>query len=1200
MNEMKKLAALACAAAFALCGLGEAFTIERDDVRPFRIHGSRDETAATKAMMKELAGEIARVTGVKAPVLGYAPAFAGDFYVSTQPWDAPGSWTVGVRNGIVGVHGADVKATERALRWLIDTRFKSVPASAGRIVLDGLRQSHGPQWADARERALEKVRAQRARENAPEWENELVNYVNVEPARAYSFPLASAEAALTAELPETPYVKSLDGRWRYNWCGAPAQRPKDFFRTDFDDAAWYDIDVPSCVEMKGFGVPQYSNIKYPHPHTPPRLDPDYNPVSSYRTRFTVPEAWAGRPVFLRFEGVYSAYYVWVNGEKVGYSEDSCTAHEFNVTKYLRTGENLLAVEVYRWSDGSYLEDQDYFRYSGIYRSVMLFSPPPVEIRDFFWKPSFADGFSRASVDVSVELRNLGAGAMPPVDVTATVYDAAWRPVAEAARRGVAATNAAFSFDFGRPRLWSAEDPYLYTLVLRAANPAAAGANAADVRSAKVGFMKTELMPNGAIHVNGRPVKFKGVNRHDASPVNGRAVSRAEMLRDVMLMKQFNIDTVRTAHYPNDPYFYHLCERYGIYVQAEANVESHGMGYGVDCLASPPSWTQAHVDRCRDMVLNLRNSPCVFTWSWGNEAGQGPTFDVVDAECAKLDGTRPQVYRQDCERFAVDGPGYPSIADVKARGTRRKCSFFFEYAHCMGNALGNYKEYWDAFYASPSLTGGCIWDWVDQAVWKETDRIGPDGRRERYLAYGGDHDELPHDGNFCVNGVIDAERHVTPKLVEVGHVHRNLVVAPTSPSPVAATPGGTIAATLWNRFVFTPSDKYDAVCSALEDGVEIASVPLDLPAVPPLTKRSVELTLPKFAVRPGAEYVCRVAFALKADEPWAKRGHVVARDEIVLSVAAPAAPRALPPASGVTAVQDAAGVTVSSPAFKAVFSRRTGTLSHLSYRGKTVLADSADGVVRGPRLTCARAFTDNDRWLRGAFYASGLTQLRYHARELSAASNVVHAVVEVNGAKSAGFTHVADYVFSADGAFEIRSVATPFGKMPPALPRLGLSWILDESLESLEYYGRGPYENYVDRCTGSFLGRYATTVTDAYVAYARPQDNGYRTDVRWARLTDASGAGVRVSGSSPLFVQALHYGWEDLEFARHRDGQSRICSGRPPRREVCLNVDVRQLGLGGASCGPKPEAEYIFPIRGETWAVTVAPAGVARLPASPQK
>ena len=1161
---MRHLVLTVALAAVGLTG-AETFTIERNDARPFRIHGSPDETPATKAMFKELAAEVKRVTGVEVQLLGYAPAFAGDFYVSTQPWAAKGAWTVGNRNGVMGIHGSDVKGTEAALRHFIDTYLKPVKAEAGRLSWTDLRDSKGPQEADVREQTIAAVKAQRAQENAPEWENELVNYVNVEPARAYSFPLASVEAALTPELPETPYVKSLNGRWKYHWCGAPSQRPQDFFRTDYDDADWTLIDVPSCVEMKGFGVPQYSNIKYPHPHNPPYTDKDYNPVSSYRTTFTVPENWEGRPVFLRFEGVYSAYYVWVNGKKVGFSEDSCTAHEFNVTKYLRPGENQLAVEVYRWSDGAYLEDQDFFRYSGIYRTVMLFSPPQVEIRDFFFKYDLAPDFKSAKVDLSVELRG---GAAP---VAATLYDADFRKVATFQDKT----------EIVNPHLWSAEDPYLYTLVIQSAT---------DIRSAKVGFMKTELMPNGALHVNGKVVKFKGVNRHDASPVNGRAVSRAEMLRDVLLMKQYNIDTVRTAHYPNDPYFYHLCSRYGLYVQLEANVESHGMGYGVKCLASPPSWTQAHIDRCRDMVINWRNLPCVFTWSWGNEAGQGPSFDAVDEACRKVDATRPTCYRQDCERFPIDGPGYPTLAAVHGRGLRSKCSFFFEYAHCMGNALGNFKEYWDEFYDHPSLAGGCIWDWVDQAVWKETDRVGPDGKRQRYLAYGGDFDEEPNDGNFCANGILDAERNVTPKLVEVGHVHRNVVVE-------KGEKVGKLR--VWNRFSFTSLAKYAASWSLLEDGVKVAEGPWQVPNVAPSTKMEVEMpaAVQNFVRKAGAEYMLNVAFALKADELWAKKGHVVARDEIALGKAPSADTASV--AGRVSVVEGDDSVAVTAGPTKVVFSRKTGTMTSLEMDGRIVLTDSSDGIVRGPRLTCMRAFTDNDIWLRKArwgkqnnFYESGLSQIRHHARPLKVAKdgNLVRvtSVVDVHGAKSAGFTHTTVYEIRPDGAIALRNTVRPYGKMPPALPRLGLSLMLDARLENVTYYGRGPYENYVDRCSGSFLGLYESTVTDQYVAYVRPQDNGYKTDVRWAAFTDAEGRGVLVKGSEPLFMQALHYSCEDLEFARHRDKQERIWNEKPPRKEICLNLDVRQLGLGGASCGPRPEAQYIFPIQEESWTMTLAP------------
>ena len=1160
----------------------ETFSIERNDPRPFRIHGSPDETPATKAMFKELAAEVKRVTGVEVQVLGYAPAFEGDFYVSTQPWAAKGAWTVGNRNGVMGIHGSDVKGTEAALRHFIDVHLKPVKAEAGRLSWTDLRDTEGPQWTDVREQTIAAVRAQRAKEKAPEWENELVNYVNVEPARAYSFPLATIEAALTPELPETPYVKSLNGRWKYHWCGAPAQRPLDFFRVDYDDSEWTQIDVPSCVEMKGFGVPQYSNIKYPHPHNPPYTDKDYNPVSSYRTTFTVPADWKGRPVFLRFEGVYSAYYVWVNGRKVGFSEDSCTAHEFNITSYLNAeSSNTLAVEVYRWSDGAYLEDQDFFRYSGIYRNVMLFSPPTVEIRDFFWKPSFASDFSSATVDLSVETRNLAAGVAVP-SVSATLYDAAFKKVAEFP----AFVDGHSTLTIQAPRLWSAEHPYLYTLVIQSAS----SNNAFDIRSCKVGFMKTEVAPNGAILVNGKVVKFKGVNRHDASPENGRSVSREEMLRDVLLMKRYNVDTVRTSHYPNDPYFYHLCERYGIYVQAEANVESHGMGYGVNCLASPPSWTQAHVDRCRDMVVNWRNSPSIFTWSWGNEAGQGPSFDVVDAECRKMDSTRPTCYRQDCERFLIDGPGYPTLAVVHGRGLRSKCSFFFEYAHCMGNALGNFKEYWEEFYDHPSLTGGCIWDWVDQAVWKETDRVGPDGKRQRYLAYGGDFDEEPNDGNFCANGILDAQRNVTPKLVEVGHVHRNVVVEKTERAEWLR---------VWNRFSFTELNKFDARWELLEDGVKVAEGTWMVPDMAPSTKAEVGMPAGalSYARKAGAEYTLNVAFALKTDELWAKKGHVVARDEIPLG-RMPS--MAVAPVAGTVLVKEGEdAVTVTAGATKVVFSRTTGTMARLEMDGRVVLEDSIDGIVRGPRLTCMRAFTDNDIWLRKSrwgrqnnFYESGLSQLRHHPRPLKVAkkgdSVTVTSVVDVHGAKSAGFIHTTVHEILADGSIALRNHVRPYGKMPPALPRLGLSLMLDERLENIAYYGRGPYENYVDRFSGSFLGLYESTVTDQYVAYVRPQDNGYKSDVRWAAFTDAEGRGVLIKGSEPLFVQALHYSCEDLEFARHRDKQERIWNEKPPRKEICLNLDLRQLGLGGASCGPRPEAQYIFPIQEESWTMTLVP------------
>ena len=1174
---MSKLILVVSASAFAWMAFAEkvfdpnVFLVEVNDERPFRIHGSPDETKATYEMMRELAAEVKRITGVKVEVKSYAPAFAGDFYVSTQPWAEKGAWTYGVRNGIMGFHGSDTVGTEAALRHFIDNELKPVKEGT-RLEWKDLRVKHGRQWSAVRRKTLDAMKRKRQAENAPEWENEFVNYVNVEPARAYSFPLARVEDALTPDLPPTPYVKLLDGRWKYNWCGAPAQRPVDFWKVNFDDSKWYEIEVPSCVELKGYGVPIYTNIKYPHPDKPPYTDRDYNPVSSYRTTFTVPPEWKGRDVHLRFEGVYSAYYVWVNGVKVGYSEDSCTAHEFDITPYLNgsSGDNCLAVEVYRWSDGSYLEDQDFFRYSGIYRSVMIFATPERVIRDFHASVDLVNDYHDGVVDLSVDAEG---------SVAAELFDGAFRKVGDLTVGGKTILPGV--------KPWSAEDPYLYTLVLT---------NGKDIRSCKVGFRKIEELPTGAILFNGRKIKFKGVNRHDASATNGRSVTREEMLQDVLMMKRHNIDTVRTAHYPNDPYFYHLCERYGIYVQAEANVESHGMGYGVRSLGSAPSWTEAHVARCRDMVINWRNSPCVFSWSWGNEAGQGPNFDIIQEECRPLDPTLPMIYRQDCERFSWDGPGYPSMDFVEGRGRWAKTQFLFEYAHCMGNALGSFRETWDIIYAHDSIVGGCIWDWVDQAVWKDTDRIGADGKRERYLAYGGDHDEK-NDGNFCCNGIIGADRRVTPKLLEVAHVHRNLVV---TLADRAGGNGFTPVFALWNRFCFTRADAFVGVWKLRENGHVTRTGAFEVPAAAPLTRCRFTvsgLAEALAASEAGAELFVDFEFSLKNDALWAEKGWVVARDQVEIKKGTGIEKTAEVGKLGKVEKQHGRFV-LSAAGTKAVLSKKTGTLSELTMNGRTVIRD-VDGIVHGPRFTVMRALTDNDIWLRGRgsnpsdelgydnIYQSGLTQLRYHVRELAVVSNGVRAVVEVNGAKGAGFLHEAFYRLSVDGTLSIENRVKPFGRMPKALPRLGLSMMLEPDYENMVWYGRGPWENYVDRCSGAFLGVWQSTVTEQYVDYVRPQDCGYKCDVRWAEFSDAKGRGVRFAGSVPLFVQALHHSWEDLEFARHRDRQQRLWNVKPPRKEVCLNLDLRQLGLGGASCGPIPEKEYVFPIVDESWTVTLS-------------
>lgn len=1022
-----------------------------------------------------------------------------------------------------------------------------------------------------------------------DWENLAVNSRNRLPARTYSMPLADVQSALTDRLePETPYKKSLNGQWKISWAGNPDLRVKDFYRIDFDDSDWSVIDVPSCVEMRGFGSPGYTNVRYPHANAAPKIldrqshKPDYNPVSSYRTTFTVPANWKGREVILRFDGVYSAYYVWVNGEKVGYAEDSKLPSEFDITKYLKDGENLLAVEVYRWCDGSYLEDQDMFRYSGIFRDVTLWAKPKDGIWDFVVRTVLSADYKSATVAVS------GCAFD-----SAVLYDAEGREVLQ-----IAAPDR--PLDVPNVNLWSAEKPYLYTLVLKKGD---------DIRMKRVGFKEQKIVGN-AVCVNGRKIKFKGVNRHEADPDNGRTVSLETMMKDIFLMKKFNINTVRTSHYPNHHLWYDLCDKYGIYLIAEANVEGHEPFYGVNGIGRKPEWEDTIVERNLRQVTFYRNNPSVTIWSMGNETGHGICFKSALDQVKALDPTRLTHWERGNRDADIDSQMYPTVEWVINRGklgdepfdsrtempswtggsgkeiahTAGKPAILCEYAHAMGNAIGNFEEYWDAIYSYDSLMGGCIWDWVDQAIWKYTDRADPKtGKRERYLAYGGDFDEQPNDGPFCVNGVVDPFRNVSAKLVEVGHVYRNLVITKQI---------GLGPYELENRFGFTFADEFTGDYELVLDGKVVETGSFEVPHIAPLSRGWVKIPF-KYAVVPNFEYFLNINFRQKTDTPWVKKGWAVARNQIRLTDApktafASSAPTA---AEGIEIAESAKAVTVTAGATKAVFCRKAGALVSLEMNGRAILMETpkgADGLVAGPQLTCARAFVDNDNWLRDNFYASGLTQLRYHARPIVVSNRTVITSIRVTGSKSAGFDHVTEWSFGADGVVAALNRVKPFGTMPQALPRLGLSLKLSGDLENIEYYGRGPGENYVDRQSASFVGRWKSTVRDLGEFYVRPQDNGYRSDVRWAAFTDDAGKGVKFAASKPLFLQALHYGWEDLEFARHRNGQQRFRAPLVEREELCVNLDIRQLGLGGASCGPAPMAKYRFPIADEEWTVYLTP------------
>ena len=1028
---------------------------------------------------------------------------------------------------------------------------------------------------------------------AVEWEDPEVSGINKEPARVCCFPQD-----------EKPV--SLNGDWTFMWKGSPNDRSLDFFKPGFDASEWYTIAVPGCVEVQGYGIPLYVNLNYPHQNKPPLIGTEYNPVSQYRRTFTVPASWKGREVFVRFDGVYSGFYLWINGEKVGYSEDSRLPAEFNITKYLKSGENTIAVEAYRWTDGSYVEDQDTWRFSGIYRDVMLYSVPKAELRDFRVDYDVADDFKSAKTTVTAVSRSHG-GKARTAKVSAAIYDADGKKVVAFAPKSVAmpadgsdATTTLVA-DFNAPKLWSAETPNLYRLVVEQKNDD----GTTDARTVKTGVRRIEVK-DGKVLLNGVAVKVKGVNRHEASPDGGYTVTRAEMLKDILLFKRNNINMVRTCHYPDHHLWYDLCDEYGIYVVAEANVESHGAGFGDKSLSRKPEWRKTHVERNVNNFQNYKNHPCVFFWSLGNESGPGENMKAAADALHALDPKAIVHYEGNSSYGDIDSNMYPPPQRVLERGKDHKKPYFLcEYAYAIGNSPGSLDAYIDAFYSSDSVVGGCIWDWADKSIWKDTGRIGPDGKRERFFAYGGDFDDRPNDAQVLCNGIVDPLRRESAKLVEVKHVQRNLVAT--------CEDAASGEAELWNRYDFTDASEFDGFWELTADGMKVAEGRLAPLALAPHARTKITLPLPRdFKCAPGAECFYRVSFRLRSDTPWAKKGFEVAHDQFPYRALEGAKERAASiaayrPAAGAKLAETPDAFTVKGKNFEFAVSRRTGTVSKLAYNGETIIADR-DGLVSGPRLEVCRAFTDHDAWFRDELFKSGLTQLRHHTASVKAetmSDGLVKIVsrVNVDGGKATRFVLETEWKIDGDGMIAVKHDVSPFGP-EKHLARIGVQMKLGAEFDNCTWFGRGPRENYSDRKTGSDVGLWKSSVDDMAEFYVRPQENGCRSDVRWAAFTGKGGRGVLFSFPKPLFVTATRYEWEDLDFVRHRGGHANggannRRTARPfaePRDEIVLNIDAAQMGLGNGCLGPRPLASYMLVTRPESFSYVMRPctSGAASL------
>lgn len=1051
-----------------------------------------------------------------------------------------------------------------------------------------------------------------ANSQKPEWENELINSINKQAARAYWIPYGNISEALAADKLASSRYLSLNGQWKFNWVKHPDLRPVNFYQTDFNVSYWDNIHVPSAWQMKGYGIPIYTNVPFPHPSKPPFiLDtvPAYytaakmpNPVGSYIREFEMPSQWIGDEVFLQFEGVESAMYVWLNGNFVGYSEDSRLPAGFDITKWVKTGKNKLAVQVFQWSDGSYLEDQDFWRMSGIYRDVYLYSTPKISLYDYKIETFSLDNYTAATLKLEMLLRNDGGKANHRLDVYMLQPGENSLPEAPLFTQKInslATKPTAFSFEtkISNPLWWSAEQPNLYSLVFVLRDGAG---KELMVQKSSFGFREVKIKDQ-QLFVNGRSIKIKGVNRHEIDPTDGRVVSRNSMIKDILLMKQHNINTVRTCHYPNDPLWYELCNEYGLYLIDEANVESHGMGYGKESLGHVKSWEQAHVSRITNMYQRDKNHPSIIMWSLGNEAGPGINFEAASKALKALDPYRPIHYERYDEVADVESVMYPDVPWLIEQGQKSDPKPFFmcEYAHAMGNAVGNLQEYIDAVYASKRLIGGCIWDWVDQTLYKEI----PGKKNEYFLAYGGDFGDRPTDWNFCANGLTTGDRRITPKLEEVRKVYQNVRFEAVDIEK------GLIL--IENRFSFTNLNSFEGFWELqCEEGVADKGLLSNLDLLPAASKT---LTVP--FKRPdnnaGKEYFLRIGFRLRGATIWADAGYVIASEQFALPVAETAAEqKRFNPLSKLQTEESQTDFVVRNNQFELVFSKLSGTISSwkvldvslietdrlaiTGHKPETRLVawpKETDKRLSGPLPNVFRAPVDND-YIFGSgpgpvWQDQQLDKLKHQLQSFEASKlndYQVQVKIALSSVAPGGFVIriQTTYIVDADGEVAVDVVLDP-DRVSWPLAKLGLIMEMPAGFEFVEWFGAGPHENYVDRRSSADIGKYARAVSDMTEHYVRPQDMGNRSETRWFTVTDHSGKGLKFTADKTFNFSALHHLPADLDNANHEFELTK-------RPETILTIDAAHLGLGGGSCGPGPMEQYMLKAEKRSLNIKMKPVG----------
>lgn len=907
-----------------------------------------------------------------------------------------------------------------------------------------------------------------------DWENPAILGINKLPYHA-TLQLPSKEK-------ECKEIVSLDGQWLFHWSKDPESRPTDFFLENFDVSGWDKITVPGNWQTQGFGTPIYTNMNYPFLRNRPSVtgEPPHdwtayenrNPVGSYVTFFDVTREMLSQNLILHFGGVHSAMYVWINGQRVGYSQNSMSPAEFDVTKYLREDQNRLAVEVYRWSDGSYLEDQDMWRLSGIFRSVELWVRPLVHIADYHVTALPNHDFSQANVTADIALCNTSKKTAKNLKVVLKLDG----KTIEGDLKSLAAgdtTHIKLTYLMNSPRLWSAEKPNLYPFSVELLNDQGTVVEHFDYH---LGVKRVECVGE-VFKINGKNVKLRGVNRHDHHPRTGRYVDDQTYEQDLRLMKQANINFLRTSHYPDREYLYELCDRWGIYVMDEANQETHGYGYANHEMGEDAAWEKAHVDRAESLVKRDFNHPCVILWSLGNEGGVGPNIQAMYDTVCHLDSTRLPFYDCHPRYSALHDFGYPTPDMLKAEAEKEteKPLIAREYAHAMGNSMGNFQEYWDVIYADSSIAGAAVWDWVDQGLYKQENG-------KTLFAYGGDFGDKPNDGPFCINGLIAPDRKPHPHYYEVQHVYQPLTFV---------REGDAIR--VINRDQFTALDEYDYFYELSRNGEIAGGGLLDL--------KGDRIELPYYP--DDNELTMTIEARLREDKPWAKAGFAVAREQFVLRE------YIFPWGKSSTTQASAKNITIDGNA-----------LTSWTIDGREMLQAPLEPYFWKP---------ENDN---------------QHAAHFAERTAVWKNTQDVT----------VNYTIINERSILVEVDYHPTGTDRPVMPKFGMRMRLPANFTNIEYYGRGPWENYPDRKRSAFLGQYKMPLCEFETEYLHPQDNGCRTDVRWFKIGDEKHT-LHISGFQPLCIRAWDYGEEDLEQADHPHEIQRD-------RFVNLNIDLNVHGVGG--------------------------------------